>query len=131
MTTASAIRYAIEKAQTFMDNNYDVWMTRHKLASEIASSARFEYIVVHSAPENLVNELFRYLTQILEIQIPMALRKHTNDGIAEGRAEGARAKQLEIAQAMLAKGLLPESVTDLTQLTPDDVTQLQASLPSS
>jgi len=42
----------------------------------------------------------------------------------EGLTEGAHAKQLEIAQAMLTKGIPPETVAELAQLTIDEVTEL-------
>ena len=40
--------------------------------------------------------------------------------------EGARQAHLEIARGMLAKGLPMETVTDLAQLTPDEVAELNA-----
>ncbi len=47
------------------------------------------------------------------------------EGLAEGRAEGEKQKALEIAQAMLSKGLDAQLVAELTKLPVDDVRKLQ------
>jgi len=62
---------------------------------------------------------------ITEFDIKSYFEYGHDQGHAEGLAEGAHAKQLELAQSMLAKGLTPETVADLAQLALTEVTQLQ------
>ncbi len=52
-------------------------------------------------------------------------RRNLEQGRAEGRAEGEKQKALEIAQAMLAKGLDAELIAELTKLPVDDIRNLQ------
>ena len=47
------------------------------------------------------------------------------EGREEGRAEGERAKQREIAEKMLLKGMEPVLISEITGLSEDEVRELK------
>lgn len=51
-------------------------------------------------------------------------KKAREEGLAEGRMQGARDKALEMAKKMLAKDMAINDIVDLTGLTSDEVIQL-------
>ena len=105
MMLDTTIYQAGEKAREFTDDGYDAWVARRKLVTEFDAKSYFEH--GHN----------------------QGLAEGRTEGMAEGRteglAEGARTTKLELARAMLAKGLPPETVAELAQLTLAEVTHLQ------
>jgi len=105
MMLDTTIYKAGEKAYTFTEEDFDAWVARRELITELDTKAQLEYAHNQGHDEGRTDGLV--------------------EGRTEGLAEGARTTKLELARAMLVTGLPADTVADLTQLTPDEITALQ------
>ncbi len=72
------------------------------------------------------DELTAYLRSLAEYtEIKDITSTAFHDGKIKGKAEGEKAKAIDIAKAMLTKGFDVETIAEITKLRPDEIEALK------